>query len=68
MNYNEGMCVSPVTAERVCDGLTDELTVPLQGVEGILYCLVDSFLDGTASLLNLVDAATGLKTRTQIKG
>ena len=54
-------CVLPVITERVSDGLTDELTVLLQRVEGILDRLVDGFLDGATHFLNLVHTATWLR-------
>lgn len=57
----------PVSAELISDGLTDKLTVFLQGVECILDCLVDRFLDGATHLLNLVDTATWLQTATRDK-
>lgn len=67
MNRWEGIivCVLPVDAESVSDGLTDKLTVLLQGVECILDRLVDSFLDGATHLLDLVDTATWLRAATQ---
>lgn len=58
---------SPVIYERIIDGLTDELTVLLQGVECILDCLVNSFLDGTTHLFNLVHTATWLRRGTKKK-
>lgn len=58
---------SPVINERISDGLADELTVLLQGVECVLDRLVNSFLDGATHLLNLVHTATWLRTGTQDK-
>lgn len=52
---------APVVQERISNGLTDKLTVLLQGVERVLHRLVDGFLNGATHLLNLVDAATWLR-------
>lgn len=59
------VCLLPVVSECISDGLADDLTVLLQGVECILDCLVNSFLDGATYLLDLVDAATWLQTGMQ---
>lgn len=64
----EGYCSQlPVDTEAVSDGLTDELTVFLQGVECILDRLVDRFLDGATHLLDLVDTAAWLRAATPEK-
>lgn len=60
----KGVCELPVVTQRISDGLADELTVLLQGVECILDCLVNGFLDGATHLLNLVYTATWLRPRT----
>lgn len=60
-----GFFESPVIYERIIDGLTDKLTVLLQGVECILDCLVNSFLDGATHLFNLVHTATWLRRGTK---
>lgn len=57
----------PVINKRISDGLADEFTVLLQGVESVLDGLVNSFLDGATHLLNLVHTATWLRTGTQDK-
>lgn len=71
MTEATNLCISahilPVVNERISDGLADELAVLLQGVERILDCLVNSFLDGATHLLNLVDAATWLRTGTRTR-
>lgn len=69
MNYKVSVSsVLPVVTELVCDSLNNELAVPLQRVECVLDCLVDSFLDGATNLLNLVDAAAWLTAGRQTGG
>ena len=55
----------PVNSERVGDCFGDDLAVLLQGVQGVLDCLVDGLLHGATHLLNLVHTATRLHTATQ---
>lgn len=50
---------------RICNGFTDEFTVPLQRVESILNSLVNGLLDGSTNFFNLVDTAARLHTATK---